>query len=72
MYIRLKILRESNNLTKKDIAKILEISESLYAIYESGEKNIPVYLLRKLAKQYNTSIDFLVGDTDEITPHKKE
>ena len=70
MFIRLKLLRESNNLTQKDISEILEISESLYSIYESGKRTIPVHLLRKLAKQYNTSIDFLVGDTDEFSPHR--
>lgn len=69
MFPRLKILRELNNLTQEDISEILEISKPLYVIYESGEKLIPVELLRKLAKYYKTSIDYLVGDTDEFSPH---
>ncbi len=71
MYNRLKNLRIKNNLTQKDISKTLEISQSLYSIYETGKKVIPIELLSKLAKKYNTSIDFIVGDTDKIIPHKK-
>ena len=71
MYNRLKNLRIKNKLTQKDISKVLEISQSFYSIYESGKKVIPVSLLYKLAKKYNTSIDFIIGNTDEITPHKK-
>lgn len=70
MYIRLKELRKKNKLTQKDISKKLEISESLYCIYEIGKKEIPISILSKLAKIYNTSIDYLVEDTDEIIPHK--
>ncbi len=70
MYKRIKKLREKYNLTQKDISEKLEISIKLYAIYESGKRNIPVSILSKIAKIYNTSIDFLIGDTDEITPHR--
>ncbi len=70
MKLRLKFLRKLNNLTQKDISKILKISQSLYSIYESEKRIIPVKLLHKLAKEYNTSIDFLVGETDEFTPHR--
>lgn len=70
MYIRLKKLRNKYNLTQKDISKKLEISQSLYCIYEIGKKEIPVSILSKLAKIYDTSIDYIIGDTDQITPHK--
>lgn len=70
MYNRLKNLRIQNGLTQKDISKILEISQSLYSIYESGKKTIPISLIYKLALKYNTSIDFIIGDTDEIIPHR--
>ncbi len=69
MFKRLKELRKKNNLTQKDISKKLKISQSLYSYYESGKKNIPVRILSKLAKEYNTSIDYIVGDTDKIEPH---
>lgn len=71
LYIRLRKLRKENNLTQKDISQTLEISQSLYSLYESGKKNIPISIFLKLAKEYNTSIDFLIGDTDIKTPFAK-
>ena len=71
MFKRLKELRKKNNLTQKDISKKLKISQSLYSFYENGKKNIPILILSKLAKEYKTSIDYIVGDTDEIKSHHK-
>lgn len=70
MYKRLKELRKSKNLTQKDISKKLEISPTLYSIYESGKKEIPISILSKIAQIYHTSIDFIVEETDEIVPYK--
>lgn len=70
MYPRIKELRIQNNLIEKDIANILGISEKEYLEYETGKKVIPVSLAIKLAKQYNTSIDYIVGDTDQIEPYR--
>lgn len=66
MYKRLKELRETRNLTQSDISKILKITSPQYCLYETGKRQIPLSLLSKLAKFYNTSIDYIVGDTDEI------
>lgn len=66
MYIRIKQLRKNNNLTQKEISKYLEISLSQYSLYESGKRSIPICLLIKLAEFYNTSIDFIVGDTNQF------
>ena len=70
MYKRLKELRKKKELTQKDISTFLEISPTLYSFYESGKKEIPISILSKLAKFYNTSIDFIVEDTDEIFRYK--
>ena len=66
MYIRIKQLRKNNNLTQKEISKYLEISLSQYSLYESGKRSIPNCLLINLAEFYNTSIDFIVGDTNQF------
>ena len=66
MYERLKTLRKSNKFTQKFIAEQLNISARLYSSYENGKYTVPVHILSKLAKFYNTSIDYLVGDTDEF------
>ena len=65
MYLkRLKDLREDNDLTQESIAKLLNITRPQYSLYETGKRDIPVDLLRILAKFYNTSLDYIVGETD--------
>lgn len=67
MYLkRLKDLREDNDLTQKDVSKILKISRPQYSLYETGKRDIPVDLLVALSKHYKTSIDYIVGLTDSI------
>lgn len=70
-YKRLKDLREDHDFTQKAIAEKLKISRPQYSLYETGKRDIPADLLSILAKIYNTSIDFLVGDTDNPTRYPK-
>ena len=62
--IGIRDMREDNDLTQQQISKILLCDQSLYSKYERGEREIPIALLIKLADYYNTSIDYLVGRTD--------
>lgn len=71
MYYRIKELRETNSLTIKELANKLSISEKLYLEYELGKKEIPVSIISKIARIFNTSIDYIVGDTNEQKSHKK-
>ena len=64
MYPRLRDLREDHDLTQTKIAKILGMSQTGYSKYETGENDIPTAILIKLARYYNTSIDFLLGETN--------
>ena len=66
MYKRLKQLRKNYNLSQKEISQFLEISSSQYSLYESGKRQIPIHLLLKLAKFYNTSLDYIVEDTNQL------
>lgn len=68
---RIKDLREDNDKLQKDIANLLGISQQYYSEYEKGKRTIPVQHLITLAKHYNTSIDYIVGLTDEINSKKK-
>lgn len=69
---RLKDLREDKDLFQKDIAKILQISQQYYSEYEKGNRTIPIEYLIILAKYYETSVDYIVGLTDEIRPYKRK
>lgn len=68
---RIREVREDKDLSQTDIAKILNTSQQQYSKYELGLRSIPIEKLDKLADYYNTSIDYLVGRTDERTPYKK-
>ena len=62
---RIKDLREDNDKFQKDIAQLLRISQQYYSEYEKGNRTIPINHLITLAKYYNTSIDYIVGLSDE-------
>ena len=70
-YSRIRYLREDNDLTQTAIAKILNMSQTGYSKYETGENDIPTIILIKLAKYYNTSIDYLLGITDNPEPYTR-
>lgn len=65
MYKRIRDLREDRDLKQKDIAKILGMSQTGYSKYETGENDIPTAVLIQLADFYETSIDYLLGRTDD-------
>lgn len=71
MYKRIRDLREDKDLSQSEIAKILNMSQTGYSKYEVGTNDIPTKILIKLANFYNTSIDYLLGITDEIKPYKR-
>ncbi len=64
MYPRIRNLREDKDLNQTQIAKYLGMSQTGYSKYETGENDIPTTILIKLARFYNTSIDYILGETD--------
>lgn len=71
MKIRIKDIREDKDLTQKAIAKILGIQQNSYSQIENEKNNIQVDHLIKLSEFYNTSVDYLLGLTDEIRPYPR-
>ncbi|MEE0681009.1 MAG: helix-turn-helix domain-containing protein [Candidatus Gastranaerophilaceae bacterium] len=69
MYRRIRDFREDNDLTQTQVAKMLGMSQTGYSKYETGENDIPTYVLIKLSDFYNTSVDYLLGLTDEMRPY---
>ena len=65
MKLRIRDLREDNDLTQKQISEILLCDQSLYSKYERGEREIPLTLLIKLADYYKTNLDYLVYRSDK-------
>ena len=64
MRMRIRDMREDNDYTQEYVAKVLMCDQSLYSKYERGERSVPLEIMIKLAQLYGTSIDYLVGLTD--------
>jgi transcriptional regulator with XRE-family HTH domain len=69
--MRIKELREDNDLTQRQLAEYLHIRQNTYSQYENGQRQIPIDALIAIAKFYNTSTDYILGLTSEKKPYKK-
>jgi transcriptional regulator with XRE-family HTH domain len=69
---RLREIREDKDLTQKELASILKISQQQYNKYELGINTIPIEKLNILANNYETSIDYLINRTNEKKPYPKK
>ncbi len=65
MYRRIRDLRQDRDMTQTQVAAMLGMSQTGYSKYETGENDIPTEILIKLARFYKTSIDYLLGETDD-------
>lgn len=71
MYIRIKELREDNDLTQQQVADYLQIDQSNYSKIEKGKQYLKDEILVKLANFYCTSIDYLLGLTNQKLPYPR-
>ena len=71
MYHRLRELREDNDLRQVQLAEYLNCSQVCYSHYEMGKRDIPTEVLIKLSQYYQTSVDYLLGLTDEKDPYPR-
>lgn len=72
MYPRLRDLREDRDLSQREVAKLLEMSQTGYSKYETRENDIPTSVLQRLADFYNVSVDYLLGRTNQKAPYPKK
>jgi transcriptional regulator with XRE-family HTH domain len=69
--IRLKEIREDKDFSQTQIAEVLNMKQQQYSKYELGIRSMPIEKLNLLANFYNTSVDYLIGRTDERKPYPK-
>ena len=67
MFQRIRDLREDHDLTQEQVAQILCVKQATYSRYESGAINVPVDVQIKLASFYQTSVDYILGLTNDQT-----
>ena len=65
---RIRELREDHDLTQRQLAACLGITQPQYFRYEQGYRDLPTDLLIALADIYDTSTDYLLGRTDDPAP----
>ncbi|MEG2659403.1 MAG: helix-turn-helix transcriptional regulator [Oscillospiraceae bacterium] len=71
MYGRIRDLRQDRDLTQRELASIIGMSQTGYSKYETGENDVPTIILIALARFYETSVDFILGLTDNPQPYSK-
>ena len=71
MYNRIRDLREDKDLNQTQVARLLNMSQTGYSKYETGENDIPTQVLIKLARFYGTSVDYILGLSDIRTPYPR-
>jgi len=69
--MRLKDIREDRDMTQKKIAEYLHIRQNTYSQYETGQRQLPIDVLVKLADFFGTSADYILGITDESKPYPR-
>lgn len=69
MRLRIRDLREDADLTQQQVAELLNVSQATYSRYESGAVSIPYEDLTALAQFYHTSVDYLLGLTNQRKPY---
>ena len=67
--LRIRDLREDNDLNQTQLAALLQVHQTTYSDYELERVNIPISSLHKLADFYGVSVDYLLGRTAEKTPY---
>ena len=72
MYQHIRDLREDKDMTQKQMAEILNCSQRIYSNYERGDVDVPTQILIKLAEFHNTSVDYLLGLTDEKNAYPRK
>ncbi len=58
--MKLRALREDRDLTQQDISDVLWCKQNTYQQYESGKRQMPVEVLKKLCLYYGVSADYIL------------
>ena len=71
MYPRIRNLREDKDMNQTQMAKILNMSQTGYSKYETGENDVPTSILVRLAEFHKTNVDYILGLTNTKTYYKQ-
>ena len=63
--MRIRDLREDNDITQKELAEYLHIKQNTYSQYENGQRQLPIDILIALSKYYKVTTDYILGLSDK-------
>lgn len=69
--MRLRELREDRDITQRTLADYLHVRQNTYSQYETGQRQLPLDALIRLAQFFNTSTDYILGLTDVVQPYPR-
>ena len=69
VYRRIRDLREDSDMTQRELGQVLHCPQQVYANYELGQRDIPTSILIDLARFHHTSVDYILGLTDQRAPY---
>lgn len=67
---KLRECREAKNLSQQEFAKTLKTSHSVIGRYERGEMVPSIDVVRKMAEQLDTTVGYLLNETEELNLFK--
>ena len=70
--MRLRALREDQDLTQQAVADYLHIRQNIYSQYETGQRQLPLELLVAMALYSHTSTDYMLELTDQREPYPQK
>ena len=65
VYKNIRDIREDNDVTQTQMAKLLNVSQNTYSQYETGKIEWTASTLVQIADYFNVSIDYLLDRTDK-------
>ena len=68
---RLRELREDNDLTQKELAKLINVDQRSLSFYEIGKYEPNIKTIIKIAQTLNTTTDYLLGVTNKKEPYPR-
>lgn len=69
--MRLRDLREDHDLSQSTLTAYLHICQNTYSQYETERRQIPINVLIQLVQYYDTSVDYLLGLTNETRAYPR-
>lgn len=61
-----KRLREASGFTQEKVANYLEVKRSAYSNYETGERELPLNLMEKIADLYGCEVYDLYSEDGDV------